>query len=136
MIRRFTVLILFLALSSPATAVGAMAGMCMTEPALSSDRLPAEGAHACCATAVVPETCDTGTPAMCGCGLETAPYRETGAGALPAYSSVQPDQPDLTTPLRAHHVVEPVVLVSSKPPDTAATRSPPLLHTLFCTYLI
>lgn len=136
MIRRFTVLILFLALSSPTTAVGALAGMCMTERSVSPDGMPDEGAHACCATAEAPETCEAETPAMCGCSFEPAPYRETGAGALPAYSLVQSDQPDLAIPQRGPHVVEPVVHVSGVSPEMDATRSPPPLRTLFCTYLI
>lgn len=134
--RQLTVLILFLALSSPTTAVGAAAGMCMTEKALSHEGMPAEGAHACCATAETPETCSTGTLAMSCCGLEAAPYREAGAGALPAYSLVQPDQPDLSTPLRGPYVVEPVVHVSGVSPGLDATRSPPPLRMLLCTYLI
>ena len=136
MIRRFTILILFLALSSPTTAVGAAAGLCMTERSVSPDGMPAEGAHACCATAEAPETCEAGTPAMCGCSFEPAPYQETGAGAIPAYSLVQPDQPDFSTPLRAPHVVEPVVHVSKVSPEMDTSRSPPPLRTLFCSYLI
>lgn len=134
--RRFTILILFLALSSPTTVVGAAAGMCMAEKTLSHERMPAEGAHACCVTAETPETCFTGTPAMSCCSLEAAPYREAGAGALPAYSLVQPDQPDLSTPLRGPYVVEPVVHVSGGSPGMDVTRSPLPLRTLFCTYLI
>lgn len=136
MIRRFTVLILFLALSSPTSVVGAAAGLCITERSVSPDGMPAKGAHACCATAEAPETCEAGMPAMSCCGLEPAPYRETGAGALPAYSFVQPDQPDLSTPLRGPHVVEPVVHVSRFSPEMDTTRSPPALRTLYCTYLI
>ncbi len=134
--RRFTVLILFLALSSPATMVGAVTGICMTEGVLSPGGMPVEDAHACCATARAPETCVTVTLAMCSCGLEAAPFQEAGAGALPAYSLVQPDQPDLSTPLRGPYVVEPVVHVSGVSPGKDAIRSPPPLHTLFCTYLI
>ena len=134
--RRFTVLILFLALSSPTTAAGAAAGTCMTERPLSPEGMPAEGAHACCATAGAPETRGAETPAMCSCGLEAVPYREAGAGALPAYSLVQPDPPDLSTPLRGPCVVEPVVHATGISPGMDANRSPPPLRTLFCTYLI
>ena len=136
MIRRFTILVLFLALSSPTTAIGAAAGLCMTEGSASPDGMPAKGAHACCATAEAPETCEAETPAMCGCGFEPAPYREAGADALPAYSLVQPDQPDLSTPQRGPHVVEPVVHVSGVLPEMDALWSPSPLRTLFCTYLI
>lgn len=136
MIRRFTVLILFLALSSPTTVVGAAADLCITERSESPDRMPAEGTHACCATAEQPGTCETGTLAMSCCGLDPAPYRETGAGALPAYSLVQPDQPDLSTPLRGAHVIEPLSLVSRVSPEMDAIRAPTSLRTLFCTYLI
>ncbi|MCY3774062.1 MAG: hypothetical protein OXG98_18800 [Gemmatimonadetes bacterium] len=136
MIRRFTILILFLALSSPSTAVGATAGLCMTERSVSPNGMPAEGAHACCATAEAPETCEAGMLAMSCCSLEPAPYQETGAGALPAYSLVQPDQPDLSTPLRGPHAAEPEVHVSRVSPEMDTTRSPPPLRTLFCTYLI
>ncbi len=134
--RQFTILILFLALSSPTTASGAAAGMCIIERALSSESMPAEGAHACCATAETPETRGTGTLAMCSCGLEAAPYQASGAGALPAYALVQPDQPDLSTPLRGPYAAEPVIHVSGVSPEMDATRSPPPLRTLFCTYLI
>lgn len=136
MIRRFTVLFLFLALSSPTTVVGAAAGLCITERSVSPDGKPTEGAHACCATAEEPETCEAGTLAMSCCGLDPAPYRETEAGALPAYSLVQPDQPDLSTPLRGPHVVEPVSRVSRVSPEMDAIRAPTPLRTLFCTYLI
>ena len=133
--RQLTVLVLFLALSSPTTAVGA-AGMCITEKTLAQERMPAEGTHACCATAEAPETCGTGTLAMSCCGLEAVPYQEAGAGALPAYSLVQPDQTDLSTPLRGPYVVEPVVHVAGVSSGMDATRSPPPLRTLFCTYLL
>lgn len=134
--RRFTVLILFLALSSPTTAAGAAAGMCMTAGDQSPVGMPAEDAHACCATPEAPETCGTVTPAMCSCGLEAAPYREAGADALPAYSLVQPDQPDQSTPLRGLYAAEPAFHVSGISPGMDATRSPPPLRALFCTYLI
>ncbi len=136
MIRRITVLILFLALSSPPMAVAHVDGMCVTAKSLSAKKIPATGAHACCATAEAPDTCATGTLAMSCCSLEPAPFQEIGAGALPAYSLVNPDLPDFTTPLRGPYVVEPVAHGSSHYPELDTSRSPPPLRALFCTYLI
>lgn len=136
MTRRFTVLILFLALSSPPTAVASVDGMCMTAKSLSSSQTPDSNAHACCSTADVPETCDAGPLAMSCCSLEQAPYQETRTGALPAYAPVLSDLLDLSIPLRGFQVVEPAIRTSRISPEMDTGRSPPPLRVLFCTYLI
>ena len=136
MIRRFTVLILLLSLSSPSLAATAADGVCVTAKSLSHGKAPAGGAHACCAAADAPESCATGALAMSCCSVEAAPYRQTGAGALPAYAPVQPEQMDLSTPLRGFQLVEPVAPVSRLSSAMDTSRSPPPLRALFCTYLI
>ena len=138
MIRRITVLILFFALSSPPMAVASVAGLCAvaeTQPP-SHCETPARNAHACCTTAEATDACDTGSLAMSCCSLDTAPYQETGAGALPAYAPIQPDQLDISTPLRGLHVVEPAVHAARTSPEMDTGRSPPPMRALFCTYLI
>lgn len=143
--RRFTVLMLVLSLSSPSLAATAAVGTCISAKAQAPAATQAGGAHACCATAPAsdscatahtPETCAAGMLAMSCCSVETAPYRQAGMGALPAFAPIQPDQLDLTTPLRGFHVDEPVVHVTRLSSDMEASRSPPLLRALFCTYLI
>ncbi len=139
-LRRFIVPILLFALSSPTAVVGAAASGCMTEKSNAPDRTQAESAHACCAKTEAPETssqtCRMWTLAMSCCGLEPAPYRETGAGALPAYAHFQPDQPDANASLPGARIVEPAVhgKALSSGPDFARPPSP--LRKLFCTYLI
>lgn len=143
--RQFTVLMLALSLSSPSLAVAAAVGTCITAMSPAPGATPAGGAHACCATAPAsescatthtPETCAVGMLAMSCCGIEPAPYRQAEIGALPLSASVQPDQLDLTTPLWGFHVDEPVVHVTRWSSDMEASRSPPPLRALFCTYLI
>lgn len=136
MIRRFTVLILFLSLSSPSLAATAADGVCMMAKSSSPDASSSGSAHACCSTAEIPETCATGTLAMSCCSVDPAPYRQSGAGALLPAASIQPDQLVLSTPLRGLHVVEPAVHVSQISPEADTARSPPPLRALFCTYLI
>lgn len=145
MIRRFTVLILFLSLSSPSLAATAADGVCMMAKSSSPDASSSGSAHACCSTAETPETCATGhametcatgTLAMSCCSVDPAPYRQSGAGALLPAASIQPDQLVLSTPLRGLHVVEPAVHVSQISPEADTARSPPPLRALFCTYLI
>lgn len=148
MIRRFTVLILFLSLSSPSLAATAADGVCMTAKAASTGKAPAGSAHACCATVEAPDTCATshagvatdtcsaGTLAMSCCSVDTAPYRHYGSGALPPYAPVQPDQPDFATPLRGFEEALPLVHVSRTASESDTSRSPPPLRALFCTYLI
>lgn len=138
MTRRITVLILFFALSSPTMAVASLDGMCKVAEAPSHCEQPARNDHACCSApmAEAPDACDTGSLAMSCCSLDPAPYQETGAGALPAYSPIQPDQLDVSTPLRGLHVVEPLVHAAGSPPEMDIGRSPPPLRVLFCTYLI
>ncbi|MCY3712544.1 MAG: hypothetical protein OXH02_04580 [Gemmatimonadetes bacterium] len=143
--RRFTVLMLALSLSSPSLAATAVVGTCITAKSPASGAAPSGGAHACCATAPKPESCaTTHTPETCTagmltmscCSVEPVPHRQMGKSALPASASVQPDQLDLTTPLRGFHVDEPVVHVTRWSSDMEASRSPPPLRALFCTYLI
>lgn len=143
--RQFTILMLALSLSSPSLAATAAVGTCIAAKFPASGATPSGGAHACCATAPkpescatthTPETCAAGMPAMSCCSVEPAPYRQIGTSALPASVSVQPDQLDLTTPLRGFPVDEPVVLATRWSSDTEASRSPPPLRALFCTYLI
>ncbi|MCY3555698.1 MAG: hypothetical protein OXH56_10295 [Gemmatimonadetes bacterium] len=143
--RQLTVLTLALSLSSPSLAATAAVGACITAKSPASEATPSGGAHACCATAPkpescatthTPETCTAGMLAMSCCGIEPAPYRQAETGALPLSASVQPDQLDLTTPLRGFHVDEPVVHVTRRSSDIEASRSPPPLRALFCTYLI
>lgn len=143
--RRFTVLMLVLSLSASSLAVTTAHGTCMTAKAPSPGASPSGGAHACCAaapapdscaTAHKPETCAAGMLAMSCCSVEPAPYRQTGAGALPASATVQPYQLDLSTPLWGFRVVEPVVHVTRLSSEMEASRSPPPLRALFCTYLI
>ena len=136
MIRQFTVLILLLALSAPPMAAASMDGVCSTAKSLSTSRMPATGAHACCSTAEEPERCDTGTLALSCCSLEPAPYQESNTGVLPAYSLAHSDLPNFTQPLRGPHVVEPVVQISRYSIEMDASRSPPPLRALYCTYLI
>ena len=145
LIRRFTVLILALSLSSPSLAATAAVGTCITAMAPNPGATPSGGAHACCATtpapdscatAHTPETCAAGMLSMSCCSVDTAPYRQAGMGALPASAPFQPDQLDLTTPLRGFQVVEPVVLVTRWSSDMETSRSTPPLRALFCTYLI
>ncbi|MXW05322.1 MAG: hypothetical protein F4Z81_09680 [Gemmatimonadetes bacterium] len=143
--RRFTVLMLALAMSSPSLAVTAAVGTCITAMAPTPGATPTGGAHACCvtapapdscATAHTPETCAAGMLAMSCCSVEPAPYRQAGTDALPASVPFQPDQLDLTTPLRGFQVVEPVVLATQWSSEMETSRSPPPLRALFCTYLI
>lgn len=143
--RRFTVLTLALSLSSPSLAVAAAVGTCVTAKSPAPVATPSGGAHACCATAPAsdegatvhtPETCAAGMLSMSCCSVEAAPYRQAGTGALPASAPFQPDQSDLTTPLRGFQVVEPVIQVTRLSSDMEPSRSPPPLRALFCTYLI
>ena len=143
--RRFTILMLALALSSPSLAATAAVGTCITAKSQAPAATQAGGAHACCATAPAsdvcatahtPETCTAGMLSVSCCSAEPAPYGQAGTGALPASASVQPDQLDLTTPLRGFHVDEPVVRVTRLSSDMETSRSPPPLRALFCTYLI
>ena len=145
MIRRFTVLILFLSLSSPSLAARASDDVCMSAKSASAGKVQAGSAHACCTTVEALETCATGhasetcaegTLAMSCCSVDPAPYRQSGTGALPAYAPIQPDQPDFATPLRSLHEAEPLVQVSRSTPESDTGRSPPPLRALFCTYLI
>ena len=73
---------------------------------------------------------------MSCCSVEPAPYRQSGTSALPASTPVQPDHLELSTPLRGFHVDEPMVHVTRWSSDMDASRSPPPLRALFCTYLI
>lgn len=143
--RRLTVLMLALSLSAPSLAATAAVGTCITANSPSPGTTPAGGAHACCATVPAPdscatahrpETCASGMLAMTCCSVEPAPYRQAGTGALPASAPVQPDQLDLTTPLRGFHAVDPVVHVTRLSSDIDTSRSPPPLRALLCTYLI
>lgn len=143
--RQFTILMLAISLSSPSLAATAAVGTCITAMSPASGATPSAGAHACCATAPkpescatthTPETCSVKMPAMTCCSVEPAPYRQIGTSALPASASVQPDQYDLTTPLRGFPVDEPVVHVTRWSLDMDTSRSPPPLRALFCTYLI
>lgn len=143
--RRFTVLILALSLSSPSLAATAAVGTCITAKSPAPGATQSGGAHACCSTTSTPESCATnhapetcaaGMLAMSCCSVESAPFRQAGTGALPASAPIQPDQLDLTSPLRGFHVVEPVIHVTRLTSEMETGRSPPPLRALFCTYLI